>query len=49
VAEQLKSASQSAASSGRTTIPAKLTGVFTNATTGDYFIADSISGLPAPK
>jgi hypothetical protein len=49
VAEQLKAASQRAASSGNPNIPAKLTGVFSNESTSAYFIAESISGLPPPK
>lgn len=42
---QLKAASLNAASSGKSTIPVKLTGVYTQASTGDYFIAESVSGL----
>jgi hypothetical protein len=48
-AEQLRTASQQAASSGKSTIPVRLSGVFTQATTGAYFVADSISGLPAAR
>ena len=48
-AEQLEAAAQSATSSGKPSFSAKLTGVFTHATTGTYFIAESISGLPTTK
>jgi hypothetical protein len=47
--EQLKAAAQRATGSGSQSFPARLSGVFTNATTGDYFIAESFSELPPPK
>jgi hypothetical protein len=47
-AEQLMAASRSAASSHNASIPVKLTGIYTSES-GDYFTADSVAVLPAPK
>jgi hypothetical protein len=48
-AEQLMAAARSAASNGKPSVPAKLTGVYANTATSAYFIAENISGLPASR
>jgi hypothetical protein len=41
--EQLKSAAKAAVGSGHASFPIRLTGVYTSAPTGTYFVADSVS------
>jgi len=45
-AEQLKSAAQQAVSSGNKSFPIRLTGVYTSAPSGTYFVADTVSAAP---
>ena len=45
VGERLTAASQNAARGGHTSFPARVTGVFWNASTGNYFVAESIAGI----
>jgi len=45
-AEQHKSAAQEAVSAGNTRFPIRLTGVYTKAPSGDYFVADNVSAAP---
>ena len=45
-AEQLKSAAQQAVSAGNSRFPVRLTGVYTSAPAGTYFVADSVSAAP---
>ena len=44
-AERLTSAAQNATRSGHASFPAKVTGVYWNASTGNYFVAESITGI----
>ena len=45
-AGQLKSAAQQAVSAGNSRFPVRLTGVYTSAPSGTYFVADSVSTAP---
>jgi len=45
-AEQLKSAARQAVSAGNSRFPIRLTGVYTNAPSGTYFVADNVSAAP---
>jgi hypothetical protein len=45
VGDRLTAASRSAAQSGHASIPVKATGVFWNAPSGAYFVAENIAGI----
>jgi hypothetical protein len=45
-AEQLKSAAQQAVSSGNSSFPIRLTGVYTGTPPDRYFVADSVAAVP---